>query len=479
MQTLSVLGALLLAILMSGCLQAGPGTGPGTSEVSPMCDGARPAVAHHAGGASAEAEWVILPCLSKIGYNSREPTLGITSDGTLFHYPVMTGNNAAPMGVAVSHDGAATWDVVLPDIAGVPTHMVSIDPYFWLDPTTDRIFADDLTTPNCSMFSWSDDKGDSWDHSLSGCMETDHQTLFTGAPVTSDTIGYPNIVYRCTMNLVAVQGASTASTCQRSIDGGRTWLPPGTPAYMTPLDGSQRCDGALGHGMADVDGRVYLPKGFCGLPYLAWSDDEGITWQRSQVSDIPMPPGAHETAVAVDEAGTVYYFWVADDRLGYLAVSRDRGNTWEEPMMVTPAGMHSGSLPEMTAGGRGKIAFTYMASLSAPDADITTWDALITTSWDADSTEPTFYTAVINDPVVDAFVVGDCGTFSCGGIQDFMDIRIGPEGTPYAALIDDCLGEGYACLERDEVLDTTREGVMGWISGAPTLWGEDPNGPYP
>jgi hypothetical protein len=49
----------------------------------------------------------------------------------------------------------------------------------------------------------------------------------------------------------------------------------------------------------------------------------------------------------------------------------------------------------------------------------------------------------VHDPVRDAFVVGgNC----CGGVQDFIDVRIGPDGTPWGAFVDDCLGEGNKCL---------------------------------
>lgn len=486
--------AIVGVILVAGCLGGQPkevipedpvkAAGhalPLRPSVSPPapCAPNRTAVAHFAGGMeiSALRGSLPVPCMSKTGAISREPTIGISAKGNIFHYPAMTGDNTRPSGVAISQDGGATWKTVLPNIAGVPTHVVSTDPYLFLDPVTSRVFADDLNVPNCSMFSWSDDEGATWSHSYSGCMETDHQTIFTGKPVTSQTLGYPNIVYRCAINAVALAGASTMSTCQRSLDGGRTWMPPGPPAFVTPTERlPQVCNGALGHGASDANGTIYLPKGHCGEPQLAISNDEGMTWRRTTVAKNGIL--GHEAGVGVDPRGNIYYTWVASDRLPYLSVSRDKGATWSAPLMIGAPDVTHAVFPELIVGGVGKIAFVYLGTTTEATGSGSnrTYDAYLAVSYDALSPNPTFFSATVNDPVDDAFVVGSC----CGGVQDFIDVRIGPDGTPWGAFVDDCLGPGTSCRTATEVLDTHREGAAGWFWGAPSLWDEeDPNGPYP
>jgi hypothetical protein len=117
-----------------------------------------------------------------------------------------------------------------------------------------------------------------------------------------------------------------------------------------------------------------------------------------------------------------------------------------------------------------------MASRQDKGASNQTYEAMMTVSYDALAESPTFYSATINDPVKDAFVVGPC----CGGVQDFIDVRIGPDGTPWTALVDDCIGPGVQCSNYQEALDTQRAGAVGWLWGGPSLWdGADPNGPYP
>jgi hypothetical protein len=127
----------------------------------------------------------------------------------------------------------------------------------------------------------------------------------------------------------------TFTACSKSIDGGITFVRTGTPPYTddpTQEGGSQgvqgHCGGAVGHGAVGPDGTVYLPRGWCGKPYVAISEDEGATWEKVQVAGNGMAVGPgqeeHEMNVAVDADGTVYTTWIAQDRLPYLAVSRDR-----------------------------------------------------------------------------------------------------------------------------------------------------------
>jgi hypothetical protein len=70
----------------------------------------------------------------------------------------------------------------------------------------------------------------------------------------------------------------------------------------------------------------------------------------------------HEAAVAVDPAGTIDYTWVARHRLPYLAVSRNGGKTFGEPLMVSPPGIREASLPAIDVGGDGKYPWSTWAA---------------------------------------------------------------------------------------------------------------------
>ena len=483
-----------LLVLLSGCLDAAPaesGAGPngfqfppGVTDLAPGCSLDRLAVVHHADARLTLAPGPIpVGCLVHTGVDSSEPTIGIASDGTVFHYPAALIDRDTPAangirfltGVARSTDEGANWRVFIPTAGPVtPTHQVSLDPYFYLDPATDRIWADDLITPNCSVLSWSDDLGETWMNSLSGCVETDHQTLFAGPPVSSTTIGYPNILYRCSINLVALDGTSTASTCTKSLDGGLTNVPTGAPAYLTdPNEVPNVCSGGVGHGVVGPDGTIYLPKGTCDEPMLFISHDEGMTWTGSQVADLAMAAGEHDAGVGVDADGNVYYFWIGSDRLPYLAVSHDQGATWDAPRMVGPPGLKEAHLPAAQAGDVGKVSFAYFGSFDSPGAGSddgeyaeTSWHQVVGMTVDALADDPTYFTALANDPA-DPVARGVCGTVRCNdAVKDFIHLEIGPDGTPWVALVDGCLD---ACRRGEQTDIDGREGAVARLWGGSTL----------
>lgn len=482
--------AVALGVLAAGCAQ-GPAPPPGAASTDPRalppgCDASRPAVAHLAGGIAVDAPGVRpIPCASYTGSGSGEPTLGVSpTTGAVFFFPAYgAGGNVMrdPVGVAISRDEGATWERVAPQTAGVSPHVVDFDPYFHLDAATGRIYADNLATINCSILSWSDDEGATWTHAASGCLETDHQTIFTGSPTLAPTPVYRNVVYRCAVNAVALAGGSTMTTCQRSRDGGLTWLPPGAPAFVgVAPESTSYCDGATGHGVTDAKGRVYLPKGLCGEPWLAWSDDEGLTWTRVRVSDLGMNRGSdgypgHDGNVGVDAAGTVYYFWIAKDRLPYLTLSRDGGLTWDTPRMVAAPGVRETTLPSLAVAEDGRLALLYMGSTNSPGApfpfsecdepicvgappqppgyEAVTWNGYLATSADA----VTFLSATVNDPH-DPLVRGACTALGCPRVFDFLDVVFGPDGSLWGSFVDACVG---ACATSTSTQANANDGLVG------------------
>lgn len=436
---------------------------PAEAAAAAPCEAPRAAVRHDERSTQGIARALL--CVFDTGLHGSETTLGVCpGTGALYAGPAW--GDAAGAGSAATLDGGATWSLLVPTAAGQPTHRVTLDPYLYVDPVTCRIFVDDLTSVNCSLLSWSDDGGATWSHGLSGCLETDHQTLFAGPPAVSSTLGYPNVVYRCAINLVATASASAASTCQRSLDGGLTWLPPGTPAFVTnPLErghGNMRgaCDGATGHGLVDSMGRVYLPKG-CSQPWIAWSDDEGLTWTRAQVSDLGMKMDNggildHDGSVAIDAAGTLYYAWIAADRMPHLVLSTDRGASWVDAGSIAPPGLRDAAQASLDVTPDGLVALAYYGSYDAADAvevqpceedpqacvvrALTHTDVGNDGSWmghvslirGAGSESMEVWTATTGDA---ALVKGACGV-RCQDAADFRDTLFTPDGAAWATFVD-------------------------------------------
>lgn len=456
---------------------------PSKSDPTGQKDSGGRAVVHRAGGRVVDS-----PRLEKRAPDARlyrtsattfEPTLGIAKNGSMFFNAFTPNSDPA---VIVSNDKGASWKQTF---AG---HPFTADPYLHVDQDTSRVFANDFALP-CHYVSYSDDNGKSWTTGpAKACSIFDHQTLFTGpAPKGGDQPeGYRNVVYFCGITLGA-SIASLASGCSKSLDGGDTFVPTGQPAFVDepPRRGDfgvpGHCNGANAHGFVGPDGTVYLPRGWCGQPWLAISKDEGQTWKRVQVADNGMPCcgdtgvgveadiPSHESGVVADRRGNIYYTWVAADRLPYLAVSRDGGKSWSKPLMIGSPGSRETLLPGIAIGSAGKVAVVYMASKNSPwngkkakgSYDKTRWDAYITMTTNAKAKSPVFYSGQINRRS-DPMWIGACGPdpIRCNW-GDFFDVVIAPDGSPWAALVDLC--------KNRKCVDGSGEGVAGRLVGGPRL----------
>ena len=424
--------------------------------------------------------------LFRLGLNAGEPTLGLTKNGDIFYTAIQSNTRVE---ILRSQNEGEKWEIVSPKLGNRNAQLLTLDPYVWVDPYTDRIFTIDLTLA-CAYMSYSDDQGASWITNPLACGRpvNDHQTLFSGPPVSSPTVGYENLVYYCWNDI-------GSSSCTKSIDGGLTFTSTGEPAFVgATVDGGDQggprsCGGLHGHGHVDSKGTVYLPRGYCGQPYVAISQDEGATWERVQVSNIGIE--GHEASISSDPKGNLYYLWVAPDRLPYLSVSKNGGRKWSKPLMVAPPGLTESNLPSLDAGGVGKIAITYMGSENSPYKPPrrggeggggectatsscggdnayknTTWNGYMTVSANALDKSPTFYTTTVNDKK-DPLKRGECGPGRCGtGIYDFIDIVIGPKGDVYGAFVDACIS---ICGSAQGASDMGADAVVGRLVGGPNL----------
>ncbi len=375
---------------------------------------------------------------SYVGRDAAEPTIGVTSAGFAFF---AAGAFDGPGGLArteilTTRDGGKTWRSVqreLPTGNGMPP--TTLDPYVWVDPDTDRIFSVDLYV-GCSFVSYSDDHGESWTDNPFGCgiPVNDHQTLVTGpAPEGLPAPqGYQNYVYYCVNQVADV-------ACGRSLDGGATFQPAGSPAYTGYDVGIGFCGGLHGHIVTDPDGRLYVPKGHCGQPWVAVSEDAGLTWARHKVSDIGSA-GIH-TAITADDAGNLYYlWWDNEEHLPYLAVSRDHGKTWGTPMMIAPPGVREVNFPAIDASGKGRLAITFPGTRSDDPTDgERPWNYYVVTTTNALAKRPLFVSATANKPS-DPIHRGTC-TGRCDGMFDFLDVVISPTGEIWAAATDTCTSQ--------------------------------------
>jgi hypothetical protein len=416
------------------------------------------AVAFYPGGKAVNAGPAPKIALHRTGFRSAgEPNIGIAKDGTIW--------SDVREAVARSTDGGRTWTKLALD-----GHVATLDPYLYVDKVTSRVYKSDLAG-TCQVLSWSDDRGKTWTHAPAACNGSDHQSISSGPPAAIPTVGYPNVLYSCSQTL-GYNGYSTATGCERSPDGGVTWLPTGTFAFSDPSPygaGPGSGDaGVPGHCNGDngpiyaAAGPLYVPRGWCGQPWLAVSRDAGATWTRTQVAKNGMntsvsggfgvvAPGSgqsdHEAAVVADKAGNVFYLWMALDRLPYLAVSRDGGRTFGAPMRVSPPGVREAWGPALDIDARGRVAIAYMGSTTSPgrpwtasyaDTSFTGYLGVVTRPLDK---RPLIWSGPVTPPA-DGLVNGECGPGRCDdGVLDFIDVALGPDGSVWGAFIDSVYGD--------------------------------------
>jgi hypothetical protein len=385
-----------------------------------------------------------------VGRKALEPTMGITKQGNAFMAAAdfdAAAGALAKTRIVASYDGNKTWQEVTPAVAGQTFPPTTLDPYLYVDQETGRIFSDDLLV-GCSLLQWSDDQGKTWSHGNPAACDSpvdDHQTIVAGNPRGAlPTMGYPNALYYCVNKVADVQ-------CARSLDGGTTFSPSGQPAFegvqTMPQDGTGSstgdvCGSLHGHIITDPAGRLFLPKGHCGNPWLAVSEDGGQTWTHTLVNR--MKDAGIQTSVASDNAGNLYYvWWSGKNYLPYMAVSRDHGKSFGPALLVAPPGVQAVNFPTIDAGSPGHVALTFPGSTSEDKTTARPWNYYMAVSTDALAPLPTFHSATANkvsDPVHRGACLG-----RCGNMFDFLDVVVAPNGAAWGTEVDTCTST--ACIK--------------------------------
>lgn len=431
---------------------------------------------------------------SDTGEDGAEPSIGITSSGCIFFIDFEK--------VMRSCDFGETWE----DVSGPQCAFQTNDPWGWVDPVTDRVFAVQMQGLETSWICWSDDDGETWmgnPHDSGTTPINDHIKLASG-PWTSSGYGaiggitqsfYETAVYYCYNKLAGI-------FCYTSFDGGATFEAGGQIYGLATTNG-----GLHGAITAAPDGTVYVtPR--VATPTVIVSKDNGLSWfERTMGEDVGTPNPRKNSEVATDSESNAYHVWTGpggSDGQGnftgegvYMSRSTDSGESWEQDSIrISPIDVVSYAFPQIDAGDPGRIAVTYLGSenaeeLGQPNLDGSPWvgnahyansnityHLYVTYSLNALDANPVFHTVRVSaDPVqVGAICLnsGDCRDIggSNRNLLDFNDLHIDLEGRVYIAFADGCFGD-CATKENPQPEDSrSRRGIMCALVSGPSLYAD-------
>jgi hypothetical protein len=394
---------------------------------------------------------------STLGQRAGEPTIGLnwTTGKAMFIAGLQT--LRVTFSEAVSGVTTATWE----NKSAPNTSIQSFDPLLFTDSATNRTFVSQLLPTKVSLFSYTDNDGETWTPSPQGAginSGVDHQTI-GGGPYARNTDGtlkgnaiqkpgpnlqiYPNAVYYASQDIGLAEIA-------RSDDGGFSF------GFAYPMYNLTQCGGLHGHIKVAPDGTVYVPNKNCGGEQgVVVSEDNGTTWS---IRTIPSSTnGGNDPSVGIGTDGTIYVGYSNGDGTPRIAVSHDKGKTFTNDVNVGfYQGINNTVFPAVTAGDPDRAAFFFLGTTTAGSAATGTdetspyvnavWYGFISTTYDGGKTWVTV-NATPNNPVQRGVVCTNGTTCPSGtrNLLDFNDMEVDKQGRAVAGLADGCISD--ACVQ--------------------------------
>lgn len=270
----------------------------------------------------------------------------------------------------------------------------------------------------------------------------DHQTLGGGGPFHAPVptgVGYPNPIYYCAQHILVAEGNLGAANCALSVDGGLTYGPAVAAFYP------DQCGGLHGHIKVGPDGTAYLPNKDCGgKQAVVVSEDNGLSWE---VRAIPGTlAGNSDPSVAIVKDGRVYFGYAHGDNYPGVAVSEDRGRTWDSARLFdvgASLGLNNVVFPAMAAGDKDRAAFAFLGTTSTGSLGGAgfpgVWHLYVAHTYDG-GFHWTTVDATPNDPVQRTCVWLFGGSNICRNLLDFNDATVDREGRVLVGYADGCVG---------------------------------------
>src|SRR5258708_7374364 len=419
---------------------------------------------------------------TSLGEGAGEPSIGYNPNTKRAMYiaglqtlQVTVTENLMSMG-SIPEAGSADWK----DVSFLTTRTRSLDPILFTDQGTGRTFVSQLNdiyqiygvTGNGltliglnSLMAYSDDDGASWTPAQVNPPDGsyDHQTVGGGPyppalSVLANPLNKGNAVYYCDQ-------AGVTAYCSRSDDGGLNFGK-AVPLYTAiSVGGTTACGGIHGHVKVAPDGTVYVPNYNCGGKQgVIVSTDAGTTWTVRQVTgSLPPVAGILDPSVAISKAppepggtsNTIYFAYTAkqpgtvplsevQDNHVYVAVSRDRGVTWDAPVDVgNGVGVKNAVFASAVAGDATRAAVAFIGTTTSGNHEAAdfkgTWYGFVAHTYDGGHTWTTV-NATPRGPVQrEACIWNEGGNNPCRNLLDFNDATVDERGPVLFGFADGCI----------------------------------------
>jgi hypothetical protein len=408
-----------------------------------------------------------------INWNTEKIFGGIPNGGTVNYFGGFLPHMLRVIFDDTTSPATATWETAPLVLANAPR--AAGDPILFTDPVKGRTFVSQLIglTPLGSTTDWTDDDGRSGFLPSEGAglpSNVDHQT-FGGGPFhqpipTGANPVYGHAVYYCSQSIAE-------AGCSLSVDGGITFLP------FVPMYTSADCAGLHGHIKVGTDGTVYVPNKGCGpdgpgqtddplyhtngRQAVIVSEDNGLTWSIRKVPTADTS-SERDPSVAVSRPGpdgkdTLYFAYQAKNGHQRVAVSHDKGLTWENDIDVgAQLGIQNSQFPAAVAGDPNRAAVAFFGTKTAgADYDEAAfsgvWYLYVATTFDGGKTWVT-QNVTPGDPMQRG---GVCDGGGCRNLLDFFDAGIDKEGRVLVGYDDGCISEGCIAGQRSYGLKASND----------------------
>ncbi|MDB4972221.1 MAG: hypothetical protein JWN48_562 [Myxococcaceae bacterium] len=445
------LEAALLGALALSCGKDDVHRASSEQTAAMTCDADRPALSYRAVSGADSGEAIsatrpsLIPCAQLTGLASSETSLAVLKDGSVLVSPVITTDGA---GVLRSKDRARSWNILLPGLLGGAQHG-RVQPYMYVDPTTERVLFATTTGKDGFVLSLSDDGGSTWRASTVGSGSVDWIKILGGPPATAV---YPTTLYASAPAPISTAFADHQQVL-RSLDGGQSWaaIDNGMLSLKPEQNGCAPGEWVIyGNGVVAADGSLYLGFRRCTRLGIAFTRDQGASWM---VRDLPganlvayggllshaMLPNLMVTEpLAIDSDDNLYAVWNDDHDVLRMAISKDHADTWSTPLAVAPPGVTHTVLADAAIKAPGTIALAYYGSEDGGS----TYNAYASESVDALAATPTFAGARLNSPsgeplFAQGFDMGYSEVLTGGDLVEMVRVAYAPDGDIWTSFVKD------------------------------------------